>query len=133
MERLNSRDVIIIMLCVVLCLGASTFFPPCGPKDDDSWMICHWAAQTVIGLGCVMIIISIIKIFMPRGIKQGLDISLIPLAAFTAYLPDNILMLCRVDGMRCHTIFQPSIILLSGLIIFAVIADIVLIKRESVR
>ena len=68
MNNLNTRDVVIILLCVIICLGASMFFQPCDPRDDDSWMICHWAAQTVIGLGCVMIVISIVKIFMSRDI-----------------------------------------------------------------
>ncbi len=130
MNNLNTRDVVIILLCVIICLGASMFFQPCGPRDDDSWMVCHWAGQAVIGLGCVMTIIGVARCFVDPGVRQGMDIAMIPIAGFTAYIPDNVIMLCKVETMRCHTMFHPIIMLFSVLLVAAIVVDVIMLKKK---
>ena len=131
MNNLNTRDVVIILLCVIICLGASMFFQPCGPRDDDSWMVCHWAGQVVIGLGGVMSVIALARFFVNAEVQKGLSLALIPLAMFTAYLPNNIIPLCKMETMQCQAIFKPSVLLISALIIFSTVANIFFNRKAN--
>ena len=66
----KKRDIVTIVLSVVLCAGTAFVFKPCDPKENGTWMLCHWAGQAVIGLGGVMTLISVLKFFVGNEVKK---------------------------------------------------------------
>ena len=46
--------ILLFVFSVVELIGIRTFFAPCGPKEDGSWMSCHWAGQAVTGTAAVL-------------------------------------------------------------------------------
>ena len=131
--RIGLGDVILLILSVFFLIGIIAIFHPCGPKDDGSWMLCHWSGNVEKGLATVIIIISVIHFFSVNSyIKLGLDFSLLPLSLFAAILPGNVIKLCMMKEMRCHTIMQPAVIIVSIFIIVAATVDILLqIKNKK--
>ena len=124
-------DIILALLGVIFLIGINTFFAPCGPKEDGSWMACHWAGHAVAGIAAVITIIGITHIFVPHAkIKLGLDFALLPITVLAAIIPVNLINLCGMKTMRCHTVTHPAIIVASILIIAVTIADI-LIQRKK--
>ncbi len=123
MLNFKSRDTFIVILNLALLVGVMTLFSTCDAKDDGSWMLCHWAGQVVLGLAGVMFIISVLKFFVNDEVKKGLDFALIPLAAFTAYLPNNIIPLCKMEMMRCHVLFNPAVLFISFFLIATVMVN----------
>ena len=53
---------ILFTLSLILTIGIKTFFSGCGPKEDGSWMLCHWTEQTIFILGICLSIISLIAL-----------------------------------------------------------------------
>lgn len=130
-RRPGPTDFLLAALSALTLIGALTFFKTCGPREDGSWMNCHWANQTVTGLAAVMTVLSIARFFLGDGEKIGLDLSQIALAVLTAVLPGNLIPLCGMETMRCHTVFQPAALVLSVLTAAAALADAILRARRQ--
>ena len=99
-KKIKLTDVIIAILSLLLCIGAATFFQACGPKDDGSWMNCHWAEVTVVSLGAVMTAQGIARFFVAPKIRIGLDISHIAISVLTAVVPGILIPLCMMNTMH---------------------------------
>ena len=131
MKKINLRDAVTLLLSLILCVGAMTIFSTCEPKADGSYMLCHWAGQVVIGLGGVMAVIALARFFVNAEVQKGLSLALIPLAVFTAYIPNNIIPLCKMETMQCQAIFKPSVFLVSALIIISAVANIFFNRKAN--
>ena len=124
MKKINLRDAVTLLLSLILCVGAMTIFSTCEPKADGSYMLCHWAGQVVIGLGGVMAVIALARFFVNAEVQKGLSLALIPLAVFTAYIPNNIIPLCKMETMQ-------SVLLVSALIIISAVANIFFNRKAN--
>lgn len=118
-------DLLLLAVSLVFLIGIRTFFSSCGPKEDGTWMTCHWAGQAVTGIAAVLLVICVIRLFVKdSGIKQGLSLSVIPAALLSAILPGNLIGLCMMDTMRCCSVMRPAVIVFSLLMIAAAIFDL---------
>ena len=118
-------DLLLLAVSLVFLIGIRTFFSSCGPKEDGTWMTCHWAGQAVTGIAAVLLVICVIRLFVKdSGIKQGLSLSVIPAALLSAILPGNLIGLCMMDTMRCRSVMRPAVIVFSLLMIAAAIFDL---------
>ncbi|MBR1554993.1 MAG: DUF4418 family protein [Oscillospiraceae bacterium] len=126
-------DGILLVLSAVLCFGTKFLFHACAPKEDGSWMACHWAEQTVFGLGIVLLILSIMTfVFKDGKTKSGMQISMAVISALTLTVPNHLIKLCMMPDMRCHSVMKPAVMIISILlIVFAVISGILHRKEES--
>lgn len=104
-------------LCIVLTVGVMTVFHACGPKEDGSWMSCHYAQMTVFFLGIAMTACSIASLFLNFGAGVFLHVLTILLAAAAAVIPGNVIRLCMMNQMQCRAVMRPAVLLLSILII----------------
>ena len=130
--KVSVGDIILLAISVIYLIGILTFFGPCGPKDDGSWMTCHWAGQAVTGLAAVLTIIAVIHILVPNAkIKTGLDIAVIPVALLAAIIPGNLINLCMMDTMRCHSIMRPAVIVMSILVIAAAVFNVITQRNKG--
>ena len=135
MEKRNRSigvsDIILLVLSVVFLIGILTFFAPCSPRDDGSWMTCHWAGQAVTGIAAVLLVISVIHLVVKDAkVKQGLALAMIPVALFSIILPGNMIDLCMMDTMRCRSVMRPATLIVSVLVIVSAAFDLILQRKK---
>ena len=131
--NIGASDIILLVLSAVFLIGIRTFFAPCGPKDDGSWMTCHWAGQAITGIAAVLLVISVIHMFVKDAkVKQGLAIAMIPVALFSLILPGNMIGLCMMNTMRCHSVMCTASVIVSVLVIAAAAFDLLVQRRKEI-
>ncbi|HCJ42381.1 DUF4418 family protein [uncultured Ruminococcus sp.] len=104
----------VLLLGCSLCLsvGVKLVFHACGPKDDGSFMTCHWAEQAVLVIGGAMTVISLLVLFVTNGgMRRGLALALAPLGIGAALIPNTMIKLCMMNDMHCHAVMKPAVII----------------------
>ena len=103
---------------VIFSIGTRTFFSPCKePKEDGSWMSCHWAGNAVFVLSLCLLAMSVVFLLVKSAeMKRGVAAGMIPVALAAAVLPGNAIALCMMKTMRCHTMLAPGAMVFGGLI-----------------
>lgn len=128
MKKLNFsfHDFALLLLSALYVVGMHTFLKPCGSKPDGTWMNCHWAGQALKAFSLVLFIIAFTHFWVQNSkIKLGLSVATIPVALFSALIPGVYIKLCMMNTMRCHSVTQPSAIVISVLLIVFAIFDII--------
>ncbi len=126
MKKVTFFDIALLVLSLFLAFGTAFVFHACGPKADGSWMNCHQAESIVVWVGAVLSVLSIVRLFVPEGVKTGLSISFIPFSVFASFVPGVIIHLCMMHDMRCHAITRPAVLVISILIAVFAAVDVVL-------
>jgi hypothetical protein len=123
----RSMDILLVITNLVFLIGLRTFASACGMKEDGTWMTCHWAMQALSGMAAVLLADSVLNLILqdPK-IKTGIMAAMIPAAILCIILPENLIGLCMMDTMHCHTVMRPFSILMS-------MADLVLAAVGIIR
>ncbi len=106
-------DCIYFVLSVLFLLGSIFLFNTCAPKDDGSWMTCHWAGNIVTGLAAVLCILALAINFVSLSVKKGIYFASLLLELFTAFVPGKIIHLCMMSEMKCNALSKPCVIVFS--------------------
>ena len=104
----------ILLLACSLCLsvGVKLWFHACGPKEDGSFMTCHWAQQAVLVIGCAMTVISLLALILQNGgMRRGLALAAAPCGIGAALIPNTMIKLCMMTDMHCHAVMKPAVII----------------------
>ena len=111
-------------LSIILLIGNNTWFKVCGPKDDGSFMACHWAGRMITACAVLILVLTAAHIvFKDVKAKLALDLSIGCTAVMTLLAPGTIIGLCGDSMMMCRAHTQPWTIGLSAAIILAVCLD----------
>ena len=131
-ERIRITDIALVLLSALYLLGMLTVFGPCGPKEDGSYMNCHYAGIAVTGTAALLLVLAALHLLMAgRRFKTVLSLVMIPAAAAGALIPGNVIHLCMMTNMRCHAVMRPAAMLFSAAVILAAAADLVLSRRQK--
>ncbi len=115
------KDVIIPLvpaaLSALLLAGGVTVFSACEQRADGSWMHCHQCQNMVAGNAVGLIALygasSLVK-------NKPARLALLALAVIASvvvfFIPGGICPLCAMKTMRCHTVFQPFVRIMSVLV-----------------
>ena len=115
------KDVIIPLvpaaLSALLLAGGVTVFSACEQRADGSWMHCHQCQNMVAGSAVGLIALygasSLVK-------NKPARLALLALAVIASvvvfFSPGGICPLCAMKTMRCHTVFQPFVRIMSVLV-----------------
>ncbi len=115
------KDVIIPLvpaaLSALLLAGGVTVFSACEQRADGSWMHCHQCQNMVAGSAVGLIALygasSLVK-------NKPARLTLLALAVIASvvvfFIPGGICPLCAMKTMRCHTVFQPFVRIMSVLV-----------------
>lgn len=118
----------IMLLCsLLLFVGIITFFAPCGPKEDGSYMACHWFGQAVMGTSAVLSVLSVLHLIFPQDIKLGLGMAMTACSALTVALANGLMGTCMMESMTCNAVTKPAVTVIGGLLIIVSVIDIVLL------
>ena len=130
-KRIGPTDLVLFAIAVLSIIGFLTAFKGCGPKEDGTWMTCHWAEAAQIGLSCVLTVCAVLHLFTSdAGVKMGIDLAMIPTALFAGILPGSVISLCMMDTMRCRVFTRPYGLVMNVLVIITCIADFLIRKKK---
>lgn len=119
-------------LSLFLTLGSKFIFHACGPKDDGSYMMCHYAQISVTAVGIVITVIALAAaIIKDEKLKAGLSLALIPSAVLAMLFPNVIIPMCMMTSMRCHSVMRPWVLFLCVVIIVLAVITAVLNLKKS--
>ena len=118
-------------LSLLLALGACTVFAACGVKKDGSWMRCHSAQTTVMICAAVLSAFLLLPAFIReralRIVLNGIGIA----GSIAVFLiPGKLMPMCVMRTMRCYTLFQPFVRIMTVLIACCCIVQIIQAIRE---
>ena len=117
---------------ILLSIGVMTVFSACGMKEDGTWMHCH-GAQNAVELGgfILFFLFAFAVLLKDRSLKLFLFAAGVIAAAAVFFIPGDIMPLCMMKTMRCHTVFQPFVRLISAVIVISGAAGFVRVLRAS--
>ena len=115
------KDVIIPLvpaaLSALLLAGGVTVFSACEQRADGTWMHCHQCQNMVAGSA-----VGLIALYGASALvtKKPVRLALLALAVIASvvvfFIPGGICPLCMMKTMRCHTVFQPCVRIMSVLV-----------------
>ena len=121
MDTVAKKDVIIPLvpaaLSALLLAGGVTVFSACEQRADGSWMHCHQCQNMVAGSA-----VGLIALYGASALvtKKPVRLALLALAVIASvvvfFIPGGICPLCMMKTMRCHTVFQPFVRIMSVLV-----------------
>ena len=121
MITVSKKDLVIPLvpaaLSAALLAGGVTVFSACEPRPDGTWMHCHQCQNMVAGSAVGLIALygasSLVK-------NKPARLALLALAVIASvvvfFIPGGICPLCAMKTMRCHTVFQPFVRIMSVLV-----------------
>ena len=121
MDAVAKKDVIIPLvpaaLSALLLAGGVTVFSACEQRADGSWMHCHQCQNMVAGSA-----VGLIALYGASALVKNKPVRLVLLAlaviasVVVFFIPGGICPLCMMKTMRCHTVFQPFVRIMSVLV-----------------
>lgn len=138
MDTVAKKDVIIplvpVALSALLLAGGVTVFSACEQRADGSWMHCHQCQNMVAGSAVGLIALygasSLVK-------NKPARLALLALAVIASvvvfFIPGGICPLCAMKTMRCHTVFQPFVRIMSVLVAGSGIGALVASWKKDTR
>ena len=121
MDTVAKKDVIIPLvpaaLSALLLAGGMTVFSACEQRADGSWMHCHQCQNMVAGSA-----VGLIALYGASALVKNKPVRLVLLAlaviasVVVFFIPGGICPLCMMKTMRCHTVFQPFVRIMSVLV-----------------
>ena len=134
-KRFGLTDLLLLGASVLYLVLMLTVFRACGPKEDGTWMSCHWAHRVVLAFGILLILQSLLHLVCSHPYrKQGISLAVIVTAFMSTLIPGRCIGLCMMADMNCHKLMVPGTLVLSILVILSAVFDLVVqIKRNKER
>ena len=124
--RFGVTDLLLLAGGTAFLIGTRTFMAFCGPKEDGSFMNCHWAGEMLFALALLFTVLAILHLLLPDpGIKTGLDIGMAGLSVLTIFVPGKIIRLCAMDTMICRASAQPRTVFAGIILTLLCLTDLV--------
>ena len=101
---------ILLLLAALIAIGSQTFLSPC-IHEDGSFGACHWAGQTLLGLGCVLGTLALLSLCLKKA-AGGFFLSALPVCIMGILTPGTLIDLCHMSTMRCRMLMQPAMVIL---------------------
>ena len=129
MKKQSIPAVILLALSPVIAIGSQTFLSPC-VHEDGAYGPCHWAGQTLLGLGCVLGALAVLALLIRRA-RFGVYISVLPLCVLGILTPGTLIDLCHMSTMRCRMVMQPAMIILFCVALASAVIGAILTRRKQ--
>ena len=124
--RATLINLIPTVLYLLLAAGAATVFSACGMKEDGTWMHCHSTQDAVVLCAFILSAILLFHAFLhQRILRVILNVIGVTGAVSIFLIPGNLMPMCMMHTMRCYTLFQPFVRIMSVLICLICIANVI--------
>ena len=128
MKKQMIPAMILLVLSLIITIGSQSFLSPC-VHEDGSFGPCHWAGQTLMGLGCVVGILAILSLCVQKA-RLGTYMSALPVCGLGILTPGTLIDLCHMSTMRCRMVMQPAMILLFSAALLCALTGAILTARK---
>ena len=128
MKKQTSPAMVLLVLSLVIVIGSQSFLSPC-MHEDGSFGPCHWAGQTLMGLGCVVGILAILSLCVQKA-RLGTYMSALPVCGLGILTPGTLIDLCHMSTMRCRMVMQPAMILLFSAALLCALTGAIFTARK---
>lgn len=131
MKKQTIPAIILLILSLIIIIGSQSFLAPC-VHEDGSFGSCHWAGQMMLGIGGVMLLLSLIVCLVRDGaVRKGVYLSMLPVAALGVLTPGALIALCKMSTMRCRMIMQPAMTILCVFVALAALAGLLMERKKA--
>lgn len=104
-------------LSLLLVLGATTVFSACPRRADGAWMHCHDCQNAVAAAGGgLLVLFAAASLIADRAAGLAVQAVAIIGSVVVFFIPGVICPMCMMRTMRCYTVFQPYVRIMSALI-----------------
>ncbi len=111
---------------LVLAIGVMTVFSACGSKDDGTWMHCHDAQNAVAVCGGIITALFLLAaLIRNKALRVLLNIAALAAGAAAFLIPGVIMPMCMMNTMRCYTVMQPFVRIMTVVIVILAVRGIV--------
>ena len=128
MKKQMIPAMILLVLSLMITIGSQSFLSPC-VHEDGSFGPCHWAGQTLMGLGCVVGILAILSLCVQKA-RLGTYMSALPVCGLGILIPGTLIDLCHMSTMRCRMVMQPAMILLFSAALLCALTGAIFTARK---
>ena len=101
---------VMLFISLVIAVGSLTFLAPC-VHEDGNVGACWWAGRSLLGLGCLMAVLSVFALLSARA-RFGAYLSAVAVCVVGMLTPGTLISLCRMSTMRCRAVMQPAMLIL---------------------
>ena len=118
---------------IVILAALMTVLAPCGPKEDGTFMSCHYAGQALRILAGASVIVSLACSMWAPGpgkLHTAADVLVMILSAAMILIPGHVIHLCMMPEMQCRAVMKPGSMVLAVLLLILAAADLVLTSRK---
>ena len=112
-KKLMIPGCIAAILSLVIAVGSVTFLGPCVHEDGTAGA-CHWAGRSILGLGLLLTVLSLLAVLL-RKFRGGLYLSILIACVLGTLTPGTLISLCGMATMRCRAVMRPAMTLLCAL------------------
>ena len=128
----NGADWLLLAAVLFLFAGIHFWFHPCAPKEDGSYMLCHWSGHAVEACAVVLLLLSVgLLLLKKEAAKAALAAAVIPVAALAMLFPGVLIPLCLMPEMRCRSLMRPAVLVTGALILVLAAVSAVIHARRS--
>ena len=128
MKKQQIPALILLVLAAVCAAGSQSFLSPC-VHTDGSFGPCHWAGQSLLGLGCVLAVLSVLALISERA-RPGVYLAAVPVCVLGILTPGTLIHLCQASAMRCRMVMQSAMIILFSFALLTALAGAALTFRK---
>ncbi len=134
MKKSTGFALISAALGIILAVGVLTVFSACGLKDDGTWMRCHTVQNLVAAGGGALALLFAAAAFVKSKRARIMFHLLGVLCAVVIFLlPGPLLPLCMVKTMRCYTVMQPFVRIMSVAVMICGLMGFWRVRRGETR
>lgn len=135
---MSKKDLVIPLvpaaLSAALLAGGVTVFSACEPRPDGTWMHCHQCQNSVAASAAGLAVFFGTAAFIKnKGVRLALQVLCLVGAVVVFFIPGVICPLCMMKTMRCHTVFQPFVRIMSVLVAGSGIGALVASWKKDTR
>ena len=117
------KKIVLAVVEALIAIGVKTVFSACPAMEDGSYMSCHNAENAVFILAIVQALLIIGTIVIKNKKAAAVFGALFVISSLASIIiPGNVVHLCMMASMRCHSVFKVFNISANvlGLILFAI-------------
>ncbi len=124
MKKTFIPAIIMLTISLIIVIGSQTFLSPC-IHEDGTFGPCHWAGQTLLGLGLVTGALAALALCVQKA-RFGVFLSSLPICMLGILTPGTLIDLCHMSTMRCRMVMQPAMIILFAAALLCALAGAVI-------
>lgn len=126
-------DILLVVMSLVLALGVKFVFHACtGEGMEGMEKSCQRAENAVFAVGLIILALSVVQLFVKkRPLRAVLSLAAAVLGIVAAVIPNHVIPLCQMPGMRCLSVMQPGVILVGIVICVIGAVDFIMNLRKA--